>query len=292
MLHTVENERLRICVNEHGAELMNVTDRRTGYEYLWQGDPAVWTGRSPILFPIVGRLLNDAYRLNGETYTLAKHGFARKSDWELLCKNGNSLTFRLRENEETLKSYPYAFDLTVSFTLQGNALTVLHTVQNKNADTMYFSLGAHPGFNCEIGDSLVFDEAETLSTEKIDLVRSLRLPEPVPVLRDANEIVITKDIFNEDALIFKGVRSSHLTLFAHGGKQKIRFLLAGSPYLGIWAKPGAPYVCIEPWWGVNDDARERADISQKDEIRALPAGAAFSCAWSAEFSDLTLDSGV
>ena len=106
----------------------------------------------------------------------------------------------------------------------------------------------------------------------------------MPVLNGEREIVITKDIFNEDALILHGFRSSHITLFAHGGKQTVRFALNGAPYLGIWAKPGAPYVCIEPWWGVNDDGRARSDLSQKDGIRRLSSGETFTCAWTADFS--------
>ena len=284
MIATIENDELRIRVKSRGAELTSVYDKKNGYEYLWQGDPAVWGGQSPILFPIVGRLIDDRYRLNGVSYTMPKHGFARKSEWTPLETTDDSISFRLSESEETLACYPYAFDLTVTFTLSGRRLTVTHAVKNKNDGVMYFSLGAHPGFNCEIGDVLAFCENETLDTEKIDLVRSLRLPDAVPVLRDEKEIVITKDIFNEDALIFHGMRSQEITLRAHGGKKNVRFDFGGSPYLGIWAKPGAPYVCLEPWWGVNDDGRARADLSQKDAIQSLAAGETFTCAWSADFS--------
>lgn len=284
MIATIENEYLKVGVKSFGAELTSVYDKKNGYEYLWQGDPAVWSGQSPILFPIVGRLIDDGYLLNGVSYKLAKHGFARKSEWTLLGKTDTALSFRLSESDETLKSYPYAFDLTVTFSLAGNSLTVTHEVKNKNAGVMYFSLGAHPGFNCEIGDVLEFSENETLATEKIDLVRSLRLPDTVPVLNGEKEIVITKDIFNEDALILHGIRSQVVTLHAHGGQKDVRFDFGGSPYLGIWAKPGAPYVCLEPWWGVNDDGRKRADLSEKDAIRTLGAGETFSCGWSAEFS--------
>ena len=284
MVHWIENDYLKVGVKEYGCELTSVWSKRAEYEYLWQGDPSVWYGQSPILFPIVGRLIDDKYRLNGQEYEMPKHGFARKLDWKLLTKEGDAMSFILSESDATLPLYPYRFDLIVKFELLDNTLRVTHTVVNKNGDTMYFSLGAHPGFNCAIGDRLVFDEPETLRTERIDLVRSLRLPETLPCLDNEREITITKDIFNEDALILHGIRSKHVTLKSDNHDRTVRFDMGGSPYLGVWAKPGAPYVCIEPWCGVNDSTERKDDFSQKDGINALPAGKEFIFAWTAEFS--------
>lgn len=284
MVHWIENDYLKVGVKEYGCELTSVWSKRAEYEYLWQGDPAVWYGQSPILFPIVGRLIDDKYRLNGREYEMPKHGFARKLDWKLLTKKDDAISFILSESDATLPLYPYRFDLIVAFQLRDNTLRVTHTVVNKNEWTMYFSLGAHPGFNCAIGDKLVFDEPETLRTEKIDLVRSLRLPETLPCLDNEREITITKDIFNEDALILHGIRSKHITLKSDKHDRTVKFDMGGSPYLGIWAKPGAPYVCIEPWCGVNDSTERKEDFSQKDGINALPAGEKFIFSWEAEFS--------
>lgn len=284
-MYEIENDLLKISVNPVGCELSSVYSKNDQYEYLWQGDPAIWNGQSPILFPIVGRLIDDSYALNGKTYTLPKHGFARKNgDWLLLEHESDHISFILSENDKTLSVFPYCFDLIVSFLLEDNRLTVTHTVVNKNEETMYFSLGAHPGFNCEIGDKLVFDKAETLSTEKIDRDKSLRLPETVPVLENERDIMITKDIFNEDALILHGIQSKNITLYAHGGSHIVKFNMGNAPYLGIWAKPGAPYVCIEPWWGVNDSFEKKDDFSKKDGIISLAAQEIFHCCWSAEFS--------
>ena len=150
---------------------------------------------------------------------------------------------------------------------------------------MYFSLGAHPAFNCAIGDVLSFDENETLYTEKIDLVHSLRLPEKLLVLDNEKDIVITEDIFNEDALILSDIKSDNITLKISEGNKKINFNLGGAPYLGIWAKPRAPYVCIEPWCGVNDDHIKREDISKKDGINSVESGKIFNYTWKAEFTE-------
>ncbi len=285
MIHYIENDLFKIGVKEYGCELTSVYSKKAGYEYLWQGDEAVWYGQSPILFPIVGRLIDDKYTLDGKEYTMPKHGFARKTNWTLLNKDEDSMSFILSESEETFKIYPYEFDLIVTYTLEENKLSVAHNVVNKNDYDMYFSLGAHPGFNCDIGDKLVFDENETLSTEKIDLVNSLRLPETFEVLNNEREITITESIFNEDALILNGIKSKNITLMHKNDRNTVKFDMGGSPYLGIWAKPGAPYVCIEPWFGVNDSFEKKPDFSQKDAINKLPPEEIFTFRWEAEFID-------
>ena len=283
MVHYIENDYLKIGVKEYGCELTSVILKENGTEYLWQGDEAYWSGQSPILFPIVGRLIDDCYYLDGKKYTMPKHGFARKMPWKFEGAEGDSMAFTLTETEETLALYPYNFTVKVTFTLEGNSLKVTHEIKNENSGVMYASLGAHPAFNCEIGDRLVFSENETLDTVRIDLVNSLRLPEMIPVLKDEKVITITEDIFNEDALIFNGVKSDTLTLESDNHSRKVIFHLNNSPWLGIWAKPGAPYVCIEPWCGVNDSTEKKEDFSQKDGINAIAAGESFVYSWKAEF---------
>lgn len=285
MTHYIENEYMKVGVKENGCELTSVYSKTDNYEYLWQGDESIWYGQSPILFPIVGRLIDDKYCLDGKEYFMPKHGFARKSMWKLLHKDEDSMSFILSENEDTLKNYPYQFDLIVSYLLNGTKLSVSHSVVNKNDTDMYFSLGAHPAFNCNIGDKLVFEENETLSTEKIDLVNSLRLPETFPVLNNEKEIIITEDIFNEDALILHGIKSENISLIHADNKHTVKFNLGNAPYLGIWAKPAAPYVCIEPWYGVNDSFEKKDDISKKDAINKLAAEEIFTFTWEAQFVD-------
>lgn len=281
MIHYIENEYLKIGVKEFGCELTSVYSKVNNCEYLWQGDPAYWSGQSPILFPIVGRLIDDKYRLDGKEYEMPKHGFARKTEWFFEGADASSMKFRLSETEETLAMYPYHFDVVVKFTLDGNKLIVSHDIVNKNDNIMYASLGAHPAFNCEIGDRLVFDLPETLETEKIDLVKSLRMPETIPVLNNETDIIITEDIFNEDALILHGIKSENITLVSDKHDRKVKFNLGNAPYLGIWAKPGAPYVCIEPWCGVNDSYEKKDDFSQKDGINAINAGETYNFTWYA-----------
>lgn len=285
MIYYIENEFLKVSVKSFGCELTSILSKETDYEFMWQGNPEIWSGQSPILFPIIGRLIDDKYTLNGTEYTLEKHGFARRLEWDFIGSEGASMSFSLKENEDTLKMYPFTFEVIVTFTIEGKTLKVEHKVINNNDGTMYFSLGAHPAFNCEIGDKLTFNVEEQFVTEKIDLVRSLRLPEKVAVEQDGSTITITNDIFNEDALILSNFKSEYVTLHSDNNSRKIKFTLGGAPYLGIWAKPGAPYVCIEPWCGVNDSTEKKADFSQKDAIVALKKDETFVFEWTAEFSE-------
>lgn len=285
MIHYIENEKLTVGVKEFGCEIASIKSKATGYEFMWQGNPDIWSGQAPILFPIVGRLIDDKYTLDGRDYEMPKHGFARKMLWEFIGGNDKSMSFRLSDTADTHEIYPYIFDLTVTYTLVGNTLTVSHDISNKSEKVMYFSIGAHPAFNCTIGDKLTFDENETLSTEKIDLVKSLRLPDKISVLNNSKDIIITKDIFNEDALILSDIKSENITLNLADSDRKIIFNLGNAPYLGIWAKPGAPYVCIEPWYGVNDSQTKKEDFSQKDAINAVQVNETFNFTWKAEFSE-------
>ena len=285
MLHYIENEFLRIGVSERGAELQSLYSKESDFEYLWQGDKAVWSGRSPILFPIVGRLKNDRYFLDGEEYFLQKHGFAREMNWEFVPSEDNTLTFRLTQTEETLKKYPFNFSLSVTYSLNEKTLSVSHTVLNTDEKMLCFSLGAHPGFNCAIGDVLEFECDEYAHTEKIDLETALRLPQKQLVLDNQREITITRDIFNEDALILSSLKSSFVTLKSPSHDRTVKVTFGGAPYLGIWAKPGAPYVCIEPWYGVNDGQEEVSDFIHKDEIQLLTSGDSFNFTWTATVSE-------
>lgn len=281
MFYTIENDYLTAQINDAGAELHSVVNKENGVEYLWQGNPDIWYGQSPVLFPFIGRLLDDKYRYNGKEYTMQKHGFARKRTFEVVSCEKNEAVFVLRSDDTTRPDYPFEFELFVKFTLVGKVLRATHTVVNQTDGEMYFSLGGHPGFNCAMGDYLEFDLPETLDTETIDS-ESIRIAEKTPVLRNEKRITITEDIFKNDALILSGIRSKAVTLRSDKHDRAVRFTFGDVPFLGIWAKPGAPYVCIEPWCGVNDDRNKRADVSEKEGIVRLPKGGVFDLVYTAE----------
>ena len=282
MLYTIENDYLRAQIKDDGAELHSLYGKQQQYEYLWQGDPAVWYGQAPVLFPIIGRLLNDQYRYGGKTYVMQKHGFARKRTFSVVSCAHNEALFLLKSDDATREMYPFEFELYVRFELLGNSLRATHTVVNRDDKEIFFSLGGHPGFNCAIGARLEFDEPETLNTRSVDVNDALLLPERKPVLQNEKSITITEHIFDQDALILSGMRSRAVTLVSDAHPRRVRFTFGDVPNLGIWAKPGAPYVCIEPWCGLNDDHTPRNDISEKEAIIRLPAGDMFDLVYTAE----------
>ncbi|MCD7826921.1 MAG: aldose 1-epimerase family protein [Clostridiales bacterium] len=282
MVYYIENDNLIVGVKDFGAELTSVKSKKSGFEFMWQGDPSVWSGQSPVLFPIIGRLLDDKYYFNGEEFKLEKHGFFRKRHAELANRADGEITFIQTDGEDTIGKYPFKFNIFITFSIRDNSITVSHKVKNINDKTMYFSLGAHPAFRCEVGDILRFDMPENLDTVSIDR-ESIRLEKTTPLLRNERDIVITKNIFDNDALILSNIKSERISLINQGFGERVKFTFGNCPYLGIWAKPGASYVCIEPWWGINDSRVKKADLSQKDGIQSLEAGETFEACWTAEF---------
>ncbi len=281
MIVKIENEQLITEINSFGSELHSLKSKHTGVEYLWQGDPAVWSGRSPILFPIVGRLKGDSCRHEGKEYTLPKHGFARTMEFEKAGSSRDKAVFSLRSNGDTLAAFPFDFELTVTFVLKGYTIEVSHELINRSGSAMYFSIGAHPGFNCEIGDYLEFAEEETLSAEKID-EDAMVIDRRFPVLEHSRVIPITVDVFKADALILSGYQSNMVCLKSPQHNRELRFDFKEAPFLGLWAKPGAPYVCIEPWYGVNDSSSATGELAEKRGIQKLNASERFAFSWSAE----------
>ena len=280
MIYTAENEFFSFSVKEMGAELTSLKSKKTDIEYIWSGNTDIWYGHSPILFPVIGRLLDDKYRLNGIEYKMEKHGIVRKKPFKLDEQTKESLTFLQSDDENSLKIYPYHFDLFVTFKLKGASLEVTHKVVSKNDTVMYYSFGAHPAFNCEIGDYLEFDNPQTVMNEQIDH-DSLLIDKQVKLLDNEKKIIIEKNTFDNDALILSGYTDKAISLKSENHNRVVRFNF-DSPVLGIWAKPNAPYVCIEPWWGINDNHDKKDDLSEKRLIMSLEPNNSESFSWCAE----------
>lgn len=281
MIFKIENEFISAEINDLGAELYSFKSKKSETEYLWQGDPKIWSGRAPILFPIIGQLYRGKFNYNGKNFYLSKHGFARENLFTATVISTSSAVFSLISDEKTLLVYPFSFELRVKFEMKGNELIVTHSVVNADNKTIYFSIGAHPGFNCKLGDFLEFEKEETLLTERID-ENAIIMDEKFPLLEHSKSIEITKDIFINDALFLTGYKSSCIKLRSPGHSRELRFNFGDAPFLGIWAKPAAPYVCIEPWFGTNDSYHPVKDISQKRGIQRLGVNEIFSFTWSAE----------
>ena len=282
MFYKLENDCLAVEVNDLGAELTRVTDRADGYEFLWSGDPAVWSGRSPLLFPVVGKLKGDRYTHAGQTYSLPKHGFARREVFRCAKQDASSLTFVLDDWAKHAADYPFRWALRVTFSLEGRRIRVRHEVENLDAAApLYFSLGAHPAIACVDGE-LRFPEVETIDAWQFG-ADGLVADEKTPFLHAEARYNLLPHTFDRDAYILEGLRSPYVDVHSAASPHWTRVHFGGAPYVGIWAKPGAPYVCIEPWEGLDDDIHTTGVLTEKKGIVALPAGQAHAFSIALDF---------
>lgn len=255
----LSNNYLEIGIKEKGAELSSIKDLEYDLEYLWQGDSNYWSGQSPILFPAVGKVKDFSYIAEDKNFTFGNHGFARGSMFEVIHSNESEALFRLNYSEDTLKVYPYKFALDVKYTLKQKSLKVSFCVRNLDNKDIYFSIGAHPAFNCPIlhGESfedyyLQFEQKETSSIMMLNSDSSFKR-ELTPYLENEDIIELDYDKFKGDALVFNNLKSESLCLRNHKSSKAVKVNFKSFPYLGIWTKnSGAPFICIEPWFGHGD----------------------------------------
>lgn len=276
----LENATGEATVCPVGAEL---TSFRVGDdELIWPSRPEVWSGSAPILFPIIGRLKGGGYTHGGQRFALAKHGLVRSRTLEVTAQSDDAVTFELRDDAATRATYPFAFTFRVTFGLRDAALQVAYEVVNDGDEELYFSLGSHPAIRlpleaCSLEDCFVeLDQPETLGRYRIR--DGLLTTEPEPFLDNAQEIPLTAHLFDDDALIFRGVRSGAVRVRSRATPRTVRVDTGGAPDLGLWAKPGADYVCVEPWWGHDDPADVTGELRDKPGVRALAPDRTFHTA--------------
>jgi len=263
-------------VNPLGAQLSVLRDA-SGHDLLWNGDPAVWAGRAPILFPIVGELAGGKYHLGEKTYALSRHGFARGKPFSVVAATAGSAIFRLAADESTLAVYPFQFELDVRFAVDGATLALTTSVRNLGDTNMPASFGYHPGLRWPLPygreRSAHFIEFDTEEPAPIRHLNSAGLvkPEPYPTPISNRRLRLEDGLFTNDALIFDQVDSRSVTYGAADGP-RIRVSFPDAPYLGIWTKPGAPFICIEPWHGMADPAGFTGDFTTKPGIFTVPPG--------------------
>ena len=281
MLHTIKSETLRADINPIGAELSSLYSQKTGKEYLWQGDPTWWAGRAPVLFPILCAMKDDTYIYNGKTYNMPKHGFVRQAAFNTTGAEGAKIVFEYTDNEETRGLYPFAFLFQVIFELSGNTLITTYRTENHNNCPMYFSFGSHEAYRCprEEGESfsdyyLEFDKDGTYISEKANDA-GLLSGETFTVIENGRIIPLTPELFACDTLVFKNVQSSKIFLKSRKSPEVVEVDYQDAPYLGIWTKIGAPYVCIEPWYGLPDENCHDGRIENKLGIITVPANGSF-----------------
>lgn len=278
---TLSNSIIIAQIKTLGAELCSLKDN-TKRNYIWEGNPAFWGKHSPVLFPIVGTLKNNTFYHNDTEYTLSRHGFARDMEFQLVEKTDNSATFSLQSNSGTLKNYPFKFELQIQYILIGTTLELTYRVINKDNTDIPFSIGAHPAFALPSNFeeySLVFEEVEPL--EYTLLENDLVSKQTEKIKTNSNTVPLTHELFQRDALIFKNLKSNSLTIVEKENPiLKVRF--EDFPNLGIWTKVGAPFICIEPWFGYSDTTESNGNLFEKEGIIILKTNDTFQAKFSLE----------
>ncbi|MFY0607852.1 MAG: aldose 1-epimerase family protein [Cyclobacteriaceae bacterium] len=280
----ISNQYLKANFQSKGAELISLIKIDTGQEYIWQADPAHWARFTPILFPIVGRLKNDRYTHHGHTYAMSQHGFARDKQFAVVNQSASSITFSLLSSAETLENYPFVFELCITYTLTENVLNTKYEVKNAGNSEMYFSIGGHPAFKCAMTLAgtrsdyhLLFDKEETAPAHMLD--EGVFSGKTKPSL-EGGRLDIRDDLFDDDALVYKNLQSSKVTLISKDRKW-LTFDFEGFPYLGIWSKSRrSPFVCIEPWYGLADHREHSGELSEKEGIQSLKSSEVFACEYA------------
>lgn len=281
---TIENKFLKITIKQLGGEMTSLFSKETNTEMLWQGNPEFWNGQAPILFPTVGNLKDNAYLHNETRYKLGRHGFARRSnDWTVKKVNETTITATLESNEASLKIYPFQFKLVITYVLEGKKVILNHTVTNQGDEKLPFSIGGHTAYNIlEKGSKhedyfLEFSEIETdkryflnndgLVTGKTEII-----------LDNTDTLQITENLFNKDALVFKHLKSNSISLSGPKG-QLLKVTFEDFPYIGIWASPKAPFVCIEPWIGHADTINSNYNLFDKEGSISLEPSKNFEASY-------------
>lgn len=289
-MYTLENKLLKITVKPKGAELSSIFSKSQNREVLWQADPNYWARHAPILFPIVGQVRDGKYTIENQEFEMSQHGFARDQEFEMINKDKNEIRFKLTQNDQSLKQFPFKFTLLITYSIFESTLTVAYTVVNNGHSKLPFSIGAHPGFNLPFDKnssienySLIFNKKE--KSDRILFENGLlNGKKEFDFLNQTNTIDLHHSIFDNDALIFKNLQSDQVVLKNNLNNQSVKFNFKGFPYLGIWSKPksNAPFICIEPWHGVTDNKTSPQDFSQKEGRITLDINKEFNCNYSIE----------
>jgi len=283
----IGNAFLTVEVSSFGAE-MQVLRTADGADWLWNGDAAWWGGRSPILFPMVGKAPDNHIGIDGKTYGMAQHGFARRSEFRLTAAGDSECRHELTASAETLEVYPFDFRLAVTHALSDRRLTVRAEVENRDRRVMPFGLGFHPAFVWPLPGAagrthaIMLDNGAEPALQRVEggLVRPESLPSPFA----AGRLVLDPAQFEADAMIFPEGTGEGLTYAAESGPA-LSFAFENLPNLALWQKPGAPFICIEPWHGTAARLGESGELALRPYAVHLPPGETAQFAFSVEWPE-------
>lgn len=274
MIYSIENSQIKAQVDTKGAQLMSLYSKKTETEYLWQGDPAYWTGRAYNLFPFIGRAYGGTYFYQGKEYAIDSHGVARNSEFALEERTATKLVFLMTDNAQTREAYPFRFEFRVIFEIEGNVLTIRYAAKNLGDNVMICAFGGHPGINVPFGKGdfedyyLEFSEPSAvvqnlLSENKFMANENVSYP-----LEEGVKLPLRHELFDNDAIILQRT-SRHVSLKSDKEERYVTMRYEDFKYIGFWhaCKTDAPYVCLEPWTalpateGIKDVLETKADMT-------------------------------
>jgi len=274
----IRGDGLTAVINPLGAELSSLKDA-ADRELMTDADPAFWTGRAPLLFPVVGKPAGETIRIDGRAYPMKQHGFARRMMFTVSEHREDCAVFTLDANTETRRSFPFEFQLRVSFRIEGASLTVEAEVFNPDRErSLPASFGFHPAFAWPLpgggvkeGHRITFSADEPEPLRRIDADGQIA-PEPRPSPLDGRVLELRDDLFGDDALIWDRLHSDRVTYQGAAGP-RLEIAFPDTPILGIWTRPGAHFVCIEPWHGIADSSGFTGDFRDKPGVFEVEPGA-------------------
>lgn len=284
----IENEFIKINANTHGGELHSIVGKKSNEEYIWKGFPFWWKIYSPILFPIIGKVKDFEYKLDGKSYFMPQHGFASEAKYKLIENKDDIIAFELRNYDETEEIYPFKFSLINEYKLNENKIIITHKVKNLDDKDMYFSIGAHPAFKCPMygeDDSLndyylKFETIENASILEIN-DQDLLTGNEIDYLNNTDEIALSEETFKRGTLIFNNLKSNKVSLKSKKHNRSITIEFKDFPILSLWAPDRrTSFICIEPWNGHADLEDFNGEIKDKKGIITLESNNEFICSYS------------
>lgn len=274
-MYILKNDRIYIEISEIGAEIRAF--QKDGTDVLYNGKSPYWDGVAPIMFPVCDGTIDGVIEVDGVRYPMILHGYARLSRFDVFDEGENFVTFVHRSNEETKKSYPYDYELFITYTLKNTKLDIRYDVKNHSKEDMYFQIGAHEAYACYDGIEnydIIFPGKETLDAS----IRNGRCIENKTrrILTDSDTLPLLYEYFEVDSLVFKGVKSKSVTLKNRETGKAVTLEYEGFGYLSFWTRVGAPFICIEPWCGVQHTVGDSPDIKKREGVNVLGADKTFT----------------
>ncbi|WP_305768737.1 aldose 1-epimerase family protein [Candidatus Epulonipiscium viviparus] len=275
----LQNNKLTAKFKLKGAELTSLVNNE-GIEYIWCGDKTYWEYQAPILFPIVGRIVDDEYIYERTTYPMPSHGFARHQTFDVIEQTETSVTFELRASEETKRIYPFEFVLNIIYTLNEDTLDTKYVVKNMDSKKMAFKIGAHPAIRCPLLENEQFDDYKiTFDSEESTTTFGCSKNGYADVIKrffKGTTIHLSHQLLHERVIIFEGLKSSKMTLHSNKNKHEVIFDITNFPYVALWS-PDAPFICFEPWYGHADFVHDSKELINKSTALKLMSQKQFEC---------------